>query len=224
MRTALFRYLSEVLPGPASQLVDTTMGEVSSASGGGTLSFGILAALWAASNGISAITSALNVAYDVKETRPWWKQRLVGISLTISISVLIITALALVLYGGKIAETVAASYGLSSVFILAWKILQWPIVFAFTTLSFALIYYFAPNLKNAEWSWITPGSVTGVILWLLVSMVFRIYLHFFNTYSKTYGSLGAVIILMLWLYLTGAAVLVGGEVNSEIKNAAVCSR
>src|SRR4029078_8221993 len=99
-------------------------------------------------------------------------------------------------------------------------ILQWPIALAFMLLSFALIYYFAPDLHDQDWKWITPGATTGVALWLLISFAFKLYLHFFDSYSKTYGTLGAVIILMLWLYLTGAAMLCGGEVNLEIENPA----
>lgn len=208
------------MPPSAFQLIDSTMYEVSAASGGGKLSFGILAALWAASNGMGAMTQSLNAAYDVEESRPWWKQRLAAVGLTVAISLLIISALVLVLYGGRIADGLAGGYGLGYVFALTWKVVQWPAVLAFMLVSFALIYYFAPDLRDQKWTWITPGSAVGVALWLLVSFAFRVYLHYFNSYSKTYGSLGAVIILMLWLYLTGAAVLIGGEVNSEIENAA----
>jgi membrane protein len=109
---------------------------------------------------------------------------------------------------------------LGDTFPLAWKIIQWPVVLACIILAFALIYYFAPDFHEQAWKWLTPGAGIGVVLWLLVSIAFRVYLHFFNSYSATYGSLGAVIILMLWLYFTGAAVLIGGEVNSEIENAA----
>jgi membrane protein len=196
------------------------MFEISTASSGGKIAFGILAALWAASNGMGAITQALNIAYDVKESRPWWKQRLTAINLTLALSVLIITALMLVLYGGRISDYLAETFGLGDTFIIAWKILQWPIVLAFVLLAFALIYYFAPDVKEQKWIWVTPGAVLGVVLWLAVSFGFRGYLHFFNSYSTTYGTLGAVIILMLWLYLTGAAILVGGEMNSEIEHAA----
>ena len=220
LRHALFSYLAQVLPASAFQLVDTTMSEVSRASGGDKLSFGILAALWAGSNGMGAVSTALNAAYHVKESRPWWKQRLIAVGLTIALAVLIISALALVLYGGRIAEAVAGGYGFGEVFTLAWKILQWPIVLAFILFAFALIYYWAPDLKDQDWKWVTPGSVVAVALWLLVSFAFRLYLHYFNSYSKTYGSLGAVIILMLWFYLTGAAILIGGEVNSDIEDAA----
>lgn len=220
LRASLFNYLGTVLPSSASQLVNTTITEVSAASSGGKIAFGILAALWAASNGMGAITESLNIAYDVKESRPWWRTRLTAIGLTVALSILIISALTLVLYGGHIAEYVAANYGFGSVFTTGWKILQWPIVLAFVLLSFALIYYFAPDVRDQKWIFITPGAVLGVALWLLVSFSFRIYLHFFDSYSATYGTLGAVIVLMLWLYLTGAAILIGGEVNSEIEHAA----
>jgi membrane protein len=220
IRHSLFNYLAQVMPPSAFKLVDDTMRELSESSGGGKISFGILAALWAASNGMGAISESLNAAYNVKETRPYWKARLASISLTIAIALLTMTALVLILYGGTIAEKVAASYGFTTFFTTAWKILQWPIVLFFILLSFSLIYFFAPDLKDQDWKWVTPGSLIGVGLWLLVSFLFRIYLEFFDSYSATYGSLGAVIILMLWFYLTGLAILIGGEINSEIENAA----
>ena len=219
-RHTLFNYLARVMPPSAFELLDQTMWEVTAASGGGKLSFGLLAALWAASNGMGAITNALNAAYDLKESRPWWKQRLTAVTLTIALAILIIGALVLVVAGGRIAEGLAGIFGFSYAFTLSWKILQWPIAFVAITFAFALIYYFAPDMRKQSWKWLTPGSVLGVIIWLVVSLSFRLYLHFFNSYSTTYGSLGAVIILMLWLYFTGVAILIGGEVNSEIENAA----
>jgi len=219
MRHTLFAYLSRVMPSTAFQLIDSTIWEISTASGAGKLSFGFLAALWAASQGMGAITQALNVAYDLEETRPWWKQRIVAVGLTLALSLVIIAALLIVLAGGKIADLLAAHYALGSIFTVTWKILQWPLALAFMLLAFALIYYFAPDLRDQHWKWLTPGSAVGVALWLLVSFAFKAYLHFFDSYSKTYGSLGAVIVLMLWLYLTGLAVLIGGEVNSEIEDA-----
>jgi membrane protein len=216
----LFSYLARIMPPSAFQLIEATMTEVTNGSGGGKLSFGLLAALWAASNGMTAITESLNAAYDVEESRPWWKQRLVAITLTVALSILIISALLLVVAGGHIADGLAGYLGYSSAFATAWKIIQWPAVLAFMILAFALIYYFAPDLRKQAWAWLTPGAAIGVVLWLLVSLGFRVYLQFFDSYNKTYGSLGAVIILMLWLYFTGIAVLVGGEINSEIENAA----
>jgi membrane protein len=219
-RHTLFNYLGRIMPPSAFQLLDDTMREVSASSGSGKLSFGILAALWAASNGLTAITATLNTAYDLEESRPWWKQRLTSITLTIALSILIILALVLIVSGGHIAEWLGSVYGFGPVFPIAWKIIQWPVVLGCMILAFALIYYFAPDFREQSWQWLTPGAAIGVALWLLVSIAFRVYLSFFDSYSATYGSLGAVIILMLWLYFTGAAVLIGGEVNSEIENAA----
>jgi membrane protein len=220
VRQNLFGYLSHVMPPAAFKLIESTMQEVAVASSGSKISFGILAALWAASNGMGAITEALNVAYDVKESRPWWKQRLTAIGLTIALSVLIIGALVIVLSGGRIAGSFAVNHGLTSAFTLTWKILQWPMVLVTMLFAFAMIYYFAPDVRGQKWVWITPGAVLGVVLWLLVSFGFRIYLNYFDSYSKTYGSLGAVIVLMLWLFFTGVAVLIGGELNAVIENAA----
>lgn len=219
-RRMLFDYLARVMPPSAYQLISQTMIELANSSGGGKISFGILAALWAASNGMSAISTTLNRAYDVKESRPWWKQRLTVIGLTMALSALIISALILVVAGGWIADWLAHTFGLGSTFPVAWKIVQWPIVFFSMVFAFALIYYFAPDLHEQKWTWLTPGSAIGVVLWLLVSIGFRVYLEFFDSYGATYGSLGAVIILMLWLYFTGTAILVGGEINSEIEHAA----
>ncbi len=220
LRHALFNYLSQVMPSSAFQLIDKTMWEVSSASGAGKISFGLLAALWAAASGVGAMMESLNSAYDSTETRSWWKQRLIALNLTVALSFLIIGAVVVIFGGSKIAEHLGAAYGFSDTFVITWKIFQWPIALAFMLLAFALIYYLAPDMPNQKWKWITPGSVIGIVLWLLVSFGFKGYLHYFDSYSKTYGSLGAVIVLMLWLYLTGAAVLIGGEVNAEIENAA----
>src|SRR4051812_23956055 len=220
LRHAMFNYLSQVMPSSAFQLIDKTMLEVSTASGAGKISFGIVAALWAAASGVGAMMQSLNTAYDAKETRPWWKQRVTALVLTVALSILIIGAVVVIFGGSKIAEHLGATYGFSDAFVITWKVLQWPIALAFMLLVFALIYYFAPDLRDQDWKWLTPGSAIGVGLWLLVSFAFKGYLHFFDSYSKTYGSLGAVIVLMLWLYLTGVAVLVGGEINAEIENLA----
>jgi membrane protein len=218
LRQGLFNSLAAVLPGDASQLISKTVTDVTQSSGGGKLSFGILATFWAASNGMGAISDSLNAAYDLKESRPWWKVRLTAVGLTLALTLLIATALVLVLYGHDIADAVSVKMGLGAAFATAWKVLQWPLVLVFVLVAFALIYYFAPDSHAQHWKWITPGAVVAVVLWLLVSFAFKAYLSFFNSYSATYGSLGAVIILMLWFYFTGTAILVGGEINSEIEN------
>jgi membrane protein len=214
IRSSLLHYLGKVMPYSALDLVHKTIDEISQEKGGGKLSFGLLAALWAASNGMTAITSTLNVAYDVEETRSWWKVRLIAIGLTVMFAIMVVLALAAVLLGDRLANFLTSIIGVGNSF---WKFLQWPIVFVFLLLTFSLIYYFAPNRPRSKWYWITPGSVIAIVLWLLVSFAFRVYLHFFNSYSVTYGSLGALIILMLWFYFTGVAILIGGEVNAELE-------
>ena len=220
LRDQMFSYLASVAPRSAYALVYDTVGEVTEGGSGGKLTFGLVATIWAASNGMLAIVDALNAAYHVREARPWWKSRLVASALTLALGALIISALALVLYGGQIADAVATSLGHGGALVAVWSIIQWLLVLAFVFLAFGLIYYFAPNLDEQKFCWVLPGMVVGVVLWLIASIGFRFYLRYFNTYNAVYGSLGAVIILMLWFYLTGAAILVGGEVNSEIEKAA----
>jgi len=220
LRRNLLTNLDSIVPGSAFELIDTTVAEISANSGGGKLSFGLLTALWFASSGMGAIIEALNVAYDIKESRPYWKRTLLAIVLTIALAGSIIAALALMFYGNRIGETMASSYGFSMAFTITWKIVQWLFVLAFVFIAFELIYYFAPDLHEQKMLWLTPGAVLSVILWLLVSFLFGTYLEYFNTYSRIYGSLGAVIILMLWLYMTGVAIIIGGEFNSIIEHAA----
>ena len=220
LRNSLLNYLSKIIPRSASALIYTTVDEITKNSGSGKLSFGLLTALWVASSGMGAIGDTLNAAYGVKESRPWWRARLSAIGLTITLAVLIITALSLVLYGGEIGQSIAGYFNQGTRFTALWNIAQVPLILSFVLLAFALIYYFAPDLQHQKWYWITPGSVTGVLLWLLISFLFRLYLRYFDRYSVTYGALGALIVLMMWFYLTGAAILLGGKVNAEIENAA----
>ena len=210
--------LGRLAPGSASELVRNVVHQTFKSSSGIKLAAGIFGALWAASGGMSAVVVSLNKIYQVQETRPWWKQKLTIVGLTIALAGLIINALVLALYGGKIGEAVFSHIGAGGAFQIAWKVLQWPASFAAMFLSFSLVYYFAPDIEERKWYWVTPGSAAGVALWLLASLGFRLYLHFFNSYSATYGSLGAVVILMLWLYITGLAILIGGEVNWVIEN------
>lgn len=220
MRAQLLANLSRVVPYSASTLIYTTVEEITQNAGSGKLSFGILTSLWISSSGMVAISEALNAMYGVREARPWWKVRLEAIGLTIALAVLIISALLLILYGGEIGEAIARYYNQDNRFSVFWGVAQVPVVMAFVLLAFALIYYLAPNLYDQKWYWITPGSVAGVALWLLVSLLFRLYLRHFDSYGMTYGSLGALIVLMLWFYLTGVAILMGGKINAEIEGVA----
>ena len=219
LRDDLMNYLAAAMPGSASGLIQNTLREISQNSTTLKALLSALGALWAATGGVDAIAKTLNIAYDVKETRGYVKRKLISIGLTVGLAALIIGALAVLLFGGKIGGFLANQIGLGGAFAMTWNIVQWPLALFAMFLCFSLIYYFAPNLKAPEWSWISPGAAMGVAVWIVASGLFSLYLRYFNSYSKTYGSIGAVIILMLWLYLTGFAVLIGGEFNSEIMHA-----
>jgi len=220
LKTNLLTYLSQVLPPAASQVLSHTLSEVTRNASNGKLTFGILLTIWFASGGMTAMISGLNGAYELKETRSWIKVHVIAVGLTIAISLLIILALATVLGGGYVANVVGSYYGLREITIVAWRAGQILVAIVFVTLSFSVIYYFGPDVEEQHWYWITPGSLIGVLVWIAASFGFRAYLHFFNSYSKTYGSLGAVMILLMWLYVTSFALLVGGEINAQIEHAA----
>jgi len=219
LRDTLLSYARDVMPQAAFTLVEKALREISTTSTGAKLVFGLVLSLWSGAGGMSSIIDALNRCYHVEKTRPYWKKMAVALGLTLAIALLIICALAIVLYGGDIAEFVGRHIGLSGMIVFAWKIAQWPLALFFVVWAFALIYYWGPDAEQ-DWLWLTPGSLAGVTVWIGASLLFRAYLHFYNTYSKSYGSLGAVIVLLLWLYITGLAILLGGEINSEIEHAA----
>ena len=212
VQEGVLNFLSSVLPGSASTLVQKTLTEVDQAHAISKLSVGLIFSLWSASAGMSAIMDTLNAAYEVHEHRSVIKRNAVALGLTLAVAMLLIAAVAIVLAGGPTAE--AFSGGIVKMVI---KIAQWPVAIALVLLGFALVYFFAPDVKEQKWHWITPGAIIGVALWLAASFALKIYLHFFDRYSATYGSLGAVIVLLLWFYVLGASLLFGAEVNSVSK-------
>lgn len=220
LRNNLLGYVSGVLPPSAFQIFSKTVNQLIANTGTGKLTLGIVLSLWFASGGVSSMISSLNAAYQVKERRSFVKVRGLAIVLTVAISVFVVAALVMALFGGKLVDLVTTTAHLGPLAIAAWKATQWFLALVFMILSFSLIYYFGPDLDDKHWYWITPGSVLGVLLWVAASVGFRIYLHFFNTYGRTYGSLGAIMILLVWLYVTGLAFLTGGEVNAIIEHAA----
>ncbi len=220
MGSDLFAYLGQVLPPDAAKVITKTLAEVTRNAGGAKLTVGVLLTLWFASGGMSSMISGLDGVYEVKESRPFWKVRLVALGLTVAISVLIIAALVAILTGNFVANYAGAHWGLGEGAIIAWRVVQVALALVFVVFSFSLIYYYGPDLEEQHWYWITPGSFIGVLIWVAASFAFRGYLHFFNTYSKTYGSLGAAMILLMWLYITGFSFLIGGEINAQIEHAA----
>ena len=209
LQQELFTLLGQVMPASAFQLVRDTMEEVTSSASGGKLTFGILITLWSASAGIDNMRGTLNEVYNLKETRSFLRAKLTSLALTIAVGILILIALAFVVYGSQILDSILP---IDSQYFL--EALEWITTIVLVLLAFALLYNFAPNHQPLEWKWITPGAIVGVILWIIVSGAFRLYLSYFNSYAATYGSLGAMIILLLWLYLTALSILIGGAINA----------
>jgi len=220
LRAYLFFYFQRALPPAAYGVLFTTLREISQDAGGGKLTFGLLFALYTGSGGMTQLISTLNAAYEVHEARSWVRVHLISLGLTIALSMLSAAALLLVFASGLVLAPISQAIGPTPASLLAGRVLQWTLALGFVVIAFALIYYFAPDVKERHWYWITPGSVVGVFAWAIASAALRGYLRFFDTYSKTYGSLGAVVILMLWFYVTGLAFLVGGQINSTIEHAA----
>jgi membrane protein len=213
----LFIFVSSVSPSrEATSLLRDTLAEITERRSGTKLWVGILVALYSAGNGILALGRTLNAAYDLRETRPWWRRWLQALLLVMAFTILIVTALVLVFFGGEIAQAVADALRLGPLFPAAWAVAQGFVVAGCAVLSFDVLFNFAPAAGRDDRVWLTPGAVVGVLLWLAASAGFREYLLHFGAYSRAYGSLGAVIILLLWFYLTGAAILLGGELNSEL--------
>ncbi len=205
----------------------TIFHETTEASGSGKITFGLIATIWSASIGLSAIQETLNAVYKVKETRSFIKARLSAIAVTIVLTVLGTLCLASML-GSDLFAAVARhriqDHFLALGAVIAIRVIGWTIAIVFLNLSFAVIYYWAPAVKKRRWHWLSIGGVLGIAGWLLASLGLRIYLHFFNNYSVTYGSLGAVIILLTWFYITGLMILLGAEINSQIEAAAAEKR
>ena len=210
--------LARVAPSDVLNLVREQILKIAQDKDGGLLTLGMVGTIWSTSSGMTAIIDTLNQAYDIQEGRTWWKVRLTAIGLTVTLAVFIVGSTVLVVAGPAIADKVASWFHLGAAFALTWKIAQWPVVFALVTLGIGLIYYYAPDAEQ-EWVWVTPGSILATLLWLLISLGFRVYITNFGSYTESYGAVGGVIVVMLWFYLSGLAILVGAEMNAEIEHA-----
>lgn len=213
-RADLYYYLASVMPVSAFELVRSTIEEISSKSSGSKLTAGLLIALWSASAGVDSLRSALNGVYGFEEKRPWLITKTISVTFTFVLAFLVTIALGVVFYGWQ-AVSLALSYlglNLTSPFLLIP--LQWAIVLLVLLLVFEILYNVLPCRRPFRWNWISPGAIIGIVLWLLLSHGLKTYLQYWNNYERFYGSLGAVIILMLWLYLTSLVILIGGMINS----------
>ena len=214
----LIARMGAVVPADIVNILREQLQNVSNGRNRGIFTVGMLMAIWSSSAAVVGIIDALNRAYDIEEARPWWKVRLTAITLTLGVAVFVVVAFGLVMIGPTLADQVASRLGLGAAFALGWKILQWPIVFALIVVVVGVIFYFGPDAEQ-DWEWVTPGAVLGTVLWLVASLGFKIYVTNFANYNESYGSLGGVIVLMLWFYVSSLAILIGAEMNAEIEHA-----
>jgi membrane protein len=214
----LARVLGPVVSPEVLKLIQDQMQRLANAESGGLLTFGVLGALWSSSAALVSIVGALNRTYDIEEGRPWWKVRLVAMGLTIGLAAFILAALTLVLAGPTIATYLDERLGMGSLLKWSWLILQWPVALALVALALGIVFYFGPD-ADQDWAWITPGALIGSVLWLLVSLATKIYVANFTDYNAAYGSVGGVMVVMLWMYVSGIAILAAAELNAEIEHA-----
>lgn len=220
LQNDLLSFFADFLPPAAFRLLARVATEVAAHASHGKLTFGLVSALWCVSSSICSTISFLNAAHHVRETRPWYKVRTIALGLSLLISILLLTALFMVLVGSRFVGWLGAGLRLHPLVVLVWKAMQWPAAIFFVALSGSLIYYCGPDLKERRrWHWFTPGAAFGGFIWLGASFGFRIYIHFFDHYSVSYGSMGAVMILLVWLYVTALALLIGAEINAGIEHA-----
>jgi membrane protein len=223
----LLQYLSMVVPSDALGIVLDTFNQTTAQSSSGKITFGFVAAIWSASVGFSAIQDTLNTVYKVRESRPYWKARGQAMLVTVPLSLIVTLTLFCLFAGTWLAHLTrqhVSNPRVGLVYAIAIHLFFDLLTLGMLTLLFAVIYYFAPDVKNKRWRWLSPGAALGIGLWFIGSIGLRVYLHYFNSYPLTYGSLAAVIILLTWFYITGLMLLLGAEYNSEIEAAAAESR
>jgi membrane protein len=219
----LMRMVAPIAPAAVVELLREQLTSLSNSGDTGLLSIGLLMALWSSSAAMVSVIDAMNRAYDIDESRSWLKRRVVAIALTIGLALFILTSFGLIVAGPWLADFLGRQLGLAPAFALAWKILQWPVVFLLASTGFGLVYYSAPD-ADQEWVWITPGALTATILWFLASLAFRFYVVNFGNYEEAYGTLGAIILTLLWFYITALAMVIGAELNAEIHRASPWGR
>lgn len=208
---------ARILPSQAFTLIQDNIRALFLNKKQGLLSLGFVLALWSSSNAIVAVIYAMNKLYEVKEGRPFWKVRLLALFLVVALSTLFLASLLLTMFGTQAGEMIAKRVNFGILFRIGWDILLVPVILFLLSLAVAIIYYLTPDVEQ-KWKWISPGSVVAIPCWILISLGFSFYINNFSSYDKTYGSLGAVIILLLWLYISGFVVLSGAVINSVIEH------
>ena len=209
-----------VLPQGAMDLLEGQLMSIAGSKAQGAFTVGavvsILLALWGVSGAFRSVMEAMNVMYEVEETRPAWKKYMISILLSLGVAALLLLALGLVVFGPELGGAVADLVGLGFVFQLVWTIVQWPVLIFIVIFAFALVYYYAPDVEQ-RFKWISPGSIVAVAAWLVFSLLFALYVDNFGSYNAAYGSLAGIIILMLYIYYSSFIMLLGAELNQVIE-------
>lgn len=205
-------FISDFAPGETITFIDSTLDTLLEKHNGGILSFGIIATLWAASNGMNAIIRAMNLAYEIDDDRPFFIVRGLSVLLTIVMIAVFIIALLLPVFGKHIGIYISSKFGYTNQFIDTWNTIRFILSSVILFIVFSAVYFLTPNRKM-KCATVVPGAVFSTIGWILASMGFSFYVNNFGNYTFMYGSLGVIIVLMIWFYITGAVLIIGGEIN-----------
>ena len=214
---AIMDLLRQALPPSAADMFAGVVEEVTREQRGGLLSLGFLGTLWATSSGMYAVMQQLNISYDVRETRGFLRARVTAIAMSLLFTVLVLAAFSLIVLGGQIQDWIDGRYAIGTPLLVAFASLRWLIVLGGLLLGYALIYFLAPDVRQ-RFVYITPGSLVGVAMLVVASLGFAWYTQNLGNYAATYGSVGAVIVLMLWLYIAGLSILLGSEINALVEH------
>jgi membrane protein len=209
--------LGTVAPGPAKDIFTSAIQNLQKSQGAAGVVFviGLAGALWSASGYVAAFMRASNSIYDVGEGRPIWKTLPTRVLTTVVLLLMLAAVAVAVTFTGPLAEQAGNVLGLGSAAVTAWDIAKWPVILVVVITMFAILYWAAPNVKHPKFRWISPGSVAGVLIWILASAGFALYVAMFASYNKTYGALGGVIVFLVWLWISNIAILLGAELNAE---------
>lgn len=214
---AIMDLLRQALPTSAADMFVGVVDEVTGEQRGGLVSLGFLGTLWATSSGMYAVMQQLNISYDVRETRGFLRARATAVALSLLFTVLVLAAFSLIVLGGQIQDWLDTRLAIGTPLLVAFATLRWLIVLGGLLLGYALIYFLAPDVRQ-RFVYITPGSLIGVAMLVLASLGFAWYAQNLGNYAATYGSVGAVIVLMLWLYIAGFSILLGSEINALVEH------
>jgi membrane protein len=211
--------LTQLTPGPANDIITNAINEITANQGtaGLALVFGLAAALWSASGYVGAFSRASNAIYEVEEGRPFWKLRPIQIAITAVLIVLLVASALAVVITGPVAEQLGDLVGAGGTAITIWDIAKWPVIGLVVITLFAVLYYAAPNVRQPGFRWITPGGVLALVVWVVASAAFAVFVANFGSYNATYGSLAGVAVFLVWLWISNVALLLGAELNAEIE-------